>query len=84
MGRSWIGAFGSPESVFENCGSAILADVEPGFQPGGVGHAKQEQQVKWRGNDLGDVSGRQDAALYGRPGGLPLLFKTASEASPTE
>ncbi len=26
---------------------------------------------------MGDFSGRQDAALHGRPGGLPLLFKPA-------
>ena len=69
--------------------SAILADVEPGFQPGGKNVAGQKLPVK--SEDLRHaerLSGRQDAALHGRPGGLPLhshsLKETAEHISDTE
>ena len=58
--------------------SAILADVEPGFQPGGksrrasevVRHARAHWQIV-------RPSGRQDAALYGRQGYPPLRPRRA-------
>ena len=59
--------------------SAILADVEPGFQPGGKIPATEKGLVKSeRRRPTNDFSGRQDAALYGRPGGPPLLFPPLS------
>jgi len=58
--------------------SAILADVEPGFQPGGENAGSTNRTVKSeRFRQTGGFSRRRDAALYGRPGGLPLLFKQA-------
>jgi hypothetical protein len=58
--------------------SAILADVEPGFQPGGIRVAIAKSSGKIEPCCEGDAfSGRQDAALHGRPGGPPLLFKQA-------
>ena len=58
--------------------SAILADVGPGFQPGGNASAMSRCLGKI-GRDWASVvfSGRQVAALYGRPGGPPLLCKQA-------
>jgi len=53
--------------------SAILADVEPGFQPGGksrrVSEAVRHARARWQ---IMRHSGRQDAALYGRQGCPPL------------
>ena len=53
--------------------SAILADVEPGFQPGGkkrrVCEAVRNPVVRLKSRR---PSGRQDAALYGRQGCPPL------------
>src|SRR6266536_1849326 len=58
--------------------SAILADVEPGFQPGGRNHTTENGLAPLeRHRHAGDLSGWQDATLYGRPGGPPLLFKHA-------
>ncbi len=58
--------------------SAILADVEPGFQPGGNSVESMKGPIKSeRFRNADDFSGRQDAALYGRPGGPPLLFEQA-------
>jgi hypothetical protein len=55
--------------------SAILADVEPGFQPGGRSYAKDGGLgVSSPRSQLARRSGRQDAALYGRLGSPPLLF----------
>ena len=63
--------------------SAILADVEPGFQPGGKGDERTNGPVKSEQfRNVDDYSGRQDAALYGRPGGPPLLFKQALKEAP--
>ncbi len=69
--------------------SAILADVEPGFQPGGKTVAGEKLPVKSEGlSHAGRLSGRQDAALHGRPGGPPLhshpLKETAEHISDTE
>ncbi len=53
--------------------SAILADVEPGFQPGGknrrVSETVRHARARWQ---IVRSSGRQDAALYGRQGCPPL------------
>src|SRR5678816_652549 len=58
--------------------SAILADVEPGFQPGEKNVAIAEGSVKLeRYRPAGGFSGWQDATLHGRPGGPPLLFRRA-------
>jgi len=58
--------------------SAILADVEPGFQPGGKNRPREQVSVKLElHHQAGELSGRQAAARYGRPGGPPLLFKHA-------
>ena len=44
--------------------SAILADVELGFQPGGDNVARAKSPVKFdRFRHAGDYSGRQDASL---------------------
>jgi len=60
--------------------SAILADVEPGFQPGGRNVESMNARAKHeRFCQPGDFSGRQDAALYGRPGGPPPHFQTGSK-----
>ena len=75
-------------SLFETVASAILADVEPGFQPGGNRDATRNGSgILEPYRDGNDFSGRpvlsilrsrataeggQDAALYGRPGGPPL------------
>jgi hypothetical protein len=48
--------------VAERVASAILADVEPGFQPGGK-NATAKPEYFWKSLPK---SGRQDAALYGR------------------
>jgi hypothetical protein len=53
--------------------SGILPDVEPGFQPGGSDartHDAFENSPSLTA--FHDFSGRQDAALYGRQGCLPL------------
>ena len=48
--------------------SAILADVELGFQPGGKNAESTDDPVKSeRFRNAGDFSGRQDAATF-RPG----------------
>jgi prepilin-type processing-associated H-X9-DG protein len=53
--------------------SAILADVEPGFQPGGTSMASQSVPEEFERVSMRDaIYGRQDAALYGRQGCLPL------------
>ena len=60
----------------ETVASAILADVEPGFQPGGKSFASRKPPVKsWHLVQPVNFSGRQAAALYGRRGSLPLLSK---------
>jgi hypothetical protein len=70
-----------PVFIFARAGlktvaSAILADVEPGFQPSGKILVTMNSLVKSeRHRSAGGLSGRQDAALYGTPGGPPLLFK---------
>lgn len=58
--------------------SAILADVEPGFQPGGGSFVKDGGLGGPSLRSPSDRrSGRKDAALYDRLGSLPLLFKRA-------
>ena len=77
LARRWWQMFRpakSPEAV----ASAILADVEPGFQPGGKNRTSENVSVELeRHGQAGELSGRQVAALYSRPGGLSLLFKHA-------
>ena len=75
--------FGRTPSVrlnacFKTVASAILADVELGFQPSRKSVADQnalEKQGSWPHVDA--FSERQDAALHGRPGGPLLLLKQA-------
>ena len=68
-----------PGAGLKTVASAILADVESGFQPGGENVAGAKSPVKLdRFRQAGDFSGRQDAALHGRPGGPPLLFNPNS------
>ena len=69
---------GGPEIV----ASATLADVEPGFQPGGKNRVTEKVSGKMeRFQTADDLSGRQDAALYDRPGGPPPLSRPALSAS---
>jgi hypothetical protein len=59
--------------------TAILADVEPGFQRGGKGAATKTIPVGaslFRSLSAG--SGRQDAALYGRPEARRHTVQTGS------
>jgi hypothetical protein len=59
--------------------SAILADVEPGFQPGGKNRRDSEvvhhARARWQ---IVRPSGRQAAARYGRHGCPPLQPRRAS------
>ena len=58
--------------------SAILADVEPWLPARRKTRGPGESRVKFECSQSGDgFSGRQDAALYGRSGGPPLLSKKA-------
>ena len=68
----------SLRACLKSVASAILADVEPWLpaRRKKVGH--WESLVKYEHSRHADgFSGRQDAALYGRPGGPPLLSKQA-------
>lgn len=54
--------------------SPILADVDLGYQPGGKDVVMTNSLVKLeRFCERVGFSRRQDAALYGRPGGPPPL-----------
>jgi zinc/manganese transport system substrate-binding protein len=56
--------------------SAILADVEPGLPARRKECGEDEGSGEYeRSAPRRDFSGRQDATLYGRPGGPPLFFK---------
>ncbi len=58
--------------------SASLADVEPGFQPGGKKLTNKYASVNFKRLPSADVlSGRQDATLYGRQGCPPLQLQAA-------
>jgi hypothetical protein len=61
----------------KNVASAILADVEPRLPARRKILGYFESVIKYgRLSHAGVFFGRQDAALYGRPGGPPLLVKT--------
>ena len=75
LARRWWKLF-RPAQAQEAVASAILDDVEPGFQPGGETRASKTVSVKLEPHSrAGELSGRQDAALYGRSGGPPPRFK---------
>ena len=65
--------------ILKTVASAILADVERGFQPGGKNLADGSALANCERHPTADgFSGRQDAALYGRQGCPPLPGNAAA------
>ncbi len=69
-----------PKACLKNVASAILADVEPGFQPGGRDLGAATDAIIPTVLPDGRFSGRQDAALYGRPEARRYIFRLAITA----
>jgi len=68
---------GTPRACLKNVASAILADVEPGFQPGARDLGAAPHSITPTILPDEDFSGRQDAALYGRPEARRYIFRQA-------